>query len=353
MVRIAAALAGISALSAIILVAPLVAPLAAPLLAQAPAKEIRYPAAPTRIVVNTTAIDSFDLRDASRVRFGALEFRGGIQMRSVHRAFGGISGISMSADGSSFVAITDRGAWLTGKIEYRNGRPAGIAEAEIAPILGADGKPLAAVGWFDAESIARAGDTIYVGLERVHRIVKFDFGRRGVAAHGEPVDVPPDFKTLGFNRSLECLAAPPAGLPQGGGLIAVTESSLDASGNIRAFVLRGRDVVRFTVKRSDDFDVSDCALLSPSGLLLLERRFTRATGLAIRLRRIALSVIGNGAVVDGPVLLTADLGYQIDNLEGLAVHRNAQGETILTMVSDDNFSPIQRNILLQFALVEP
>ncbi len=47
----------------------------------------------------------------------------------------------------------------------------------------------------------------------------------------------------------------------------------------------------------------------------------------------------------------ADLGYQIDNMEGIAVHRNAHGETIITLVSDDNFSAIQRNLLLQFALV--
>ena len=47
----------------------------------------------------------------------------------------------------------------------------------------------------------------------------------------------------------------------------------------------------------------------------------------------------------------ADLAYQIDNMEGIAVHRNARGETILTLVSDDNFSVIQRNLLLQFTLV--
>ena len=38
------------------------------------------------------------------------------------------------------------------------------------------------------------------------------------------------------------------------------------------------------------------------------------------------------------MLIEADLGYQIDNMEGIAVHRNARGETVLTLVSDDNFS---------------
>ena len=60
----------------------------------------------------------------------------------------------------------------------------------------------------------------------------------------------------------------------------------------------------------------------------------------------------DGALVDGPELFLADLGYQIDNMEGIGVHKNAQGETILTLVSDDNFSALQRTILLQFRLVE-
>jgi hypothetical protein len=71
----------------------------------------------------------------------------------------------------------------------------------------------------------------------------------------------------------------------------------------------------------------------------------------MRLRRVPLAGLKDGALVDGPVLATADMGYQIDNMEGIGVHRNAQGETILTLVSDDNFSPLQRSLLLQFALV--
>jgi hypothetical protein len=59
-----------------------------------------------------------------------------------------------------------------------------------------------------------------------------------------------------------------------------------------------------------------------------------------------------GAVIDGPTIFSADLGHEIDNMEGIDVHVNAEGETIVTMISDDNFSMIQRNLLLQFALVE-
>jgi hypothetical protein len=50
-------------------------------------------------------------------------------------------------------------------------------------------------------------------------------------------------------------------------------------------------------------------------------------------------------------MIEADLAYQIDNMEGIAVHRDAHGETIISLVSDDNFSVIERNLLLQFAIV--
>jgi hypothetical protein len=107
------------------------------------------------------------------------------------------------------------------------------------------------------------------------------------------------------------------------------------------------------VKRSLDYDVSDAALLPGGDVLLLERKFSWTSGLAVRIRRIALGAIKPGAVVDGPILFEADLGFEIDNMEGLSVHRMSGGEIVLTLVSDDNFSAIQRTLLLQFTLAEP
>ena len=39
-------------------------------------------------------------------------------------------------------------------------------------------------------------------------------------------------------------------------------------------------------------------------------------------------------------------------MEGIDAHVTPGGETVLTMVSDDNFSMIQRTLLLQFTLLE-
>ncbi|HZQ12912.1 MAG TPA: esterase-like activity of phytase family protein [Pseudolabrys sp.] len=316
------------------------------------AQALRYAHSRARIAVQATPVASFDPRDESKTRFGRLEFRGGLALTANNDAFGGISALYMEPDGAHFLAVTDQSSWLRGRIVYRGGRPAAVAEAELAPMLGPDGKPLAVRGWYDTESLALGVDGLfYVGIERVERIVRFDVRKSGLRARGEPIAVPDDFRTFTYNKSLECLAAPPKGAPLAGALIAVTERSLDAAGNHRAFVLRGAQVERFTVKRSGDFDVSDCAVLPPADLLLLERRYSPLTGVAVRIRRLHLADIRDGALIDGEALFEADLGYQIDNMEGIGLHRNAQGQTILTLVSDDNFSSIQRTLLLQFALV--
>ena len=145
----------------------------------------------------------------------------------------------------------------------------------------------------------------------------------------------------------------PKGLPLAGALIAISERGLDKAGDIRGFLIGGPMPGAFTVKRHADFDISDAALLPGGDLLLLERKFSWTAGLWIRIRRIALSGIKPDALVDGPLIFDADLGYEIDNMEGLSVHRSAAGETVLTLISDDNFSIIQRTLLLQFTLAEP
>jgi hypothetical protein len=51
--------------------------------------------------------------------------------------------------------------------------------------------------------------------------------------------------------------------------------------------------------------------------------------------------------------MQADSGCEIDNMEGLAIHRGAHGETVVSLISDNNFRTIlQRTVLLQFTLVE-
>jgi hypothetical protein len=194
------------------------------------------------------------------------------------------------------------------------------------------------------------GGTLYVGIERAHEILRFDYRRDGVRARGRPIALPPGVKSLPHNRGIECLAKPSKGMPLSNFLIAISERGLDAAGNIIGFLI-GPGGGTFTVKRTDEFDVSDCTVTPRGDLLILERRFSWARGLAVRIRRVPLSRIAPRALIDGPNLIFADMGQQVDNMEGMAVHRAADGTLVLTLVSDDNYSSLQRTMLLQFTLV--
>jgi len=164
--------------------------------------------------------------------------------------------------------------------------------------------------------------------------------------------MPAAVKKLPFNQGLEVLVMVPKGMALAGTLIALSERGLDAAGNLIAFLVGGHSPGQFSVRRTDKFDISDAVLLPAGDLLVLERKFSLLEGVGIRIRRIALKSLTPGAVVDGPSIFEADLGHEIDNMEGIDAHVTGEGDTVLTMVSDDNFSMLQRTLLLQFTLVE-
>ncbi len=51
------------------------------------------------------------------------------------------------------------------------------------------------------------------------------------------------------------------------------------------------------------------------------------------------------------MLITADMTFQIDTMEGVGVHRTPESETVLTLISDDNFLMLKQTLLLQFTIV--
>lgn len=308
--------------------------------------------APRPVKIEAKPIRSFSAREPERARFGALEFLGGLVLESEDKRFGGLSGIRF-LDDDEFLAVNDRGRWLRARLVSEGNRPVRVEQSTIAPMLDGNGVPLHDGDSFDTESIALGeGGDVYVGIERVHRIVRYDFGKRGFASRARNVDLPATTRNLPRNAGIEGLVFVPRDRPLGGTLIAFTERGLDKNGNLRAFLVGGPSPGEFSIRRSNDFDITDAALLPGGDVLILERYFSWLGALKMRIRRIALANIKPGATVDGPVLLEADGGYEIDNMEGVDVQRLAGGETLVTIISDDNFFGLQRTLLLRFALAE-
>ena len=106
------------------------------------------------------------------------------------------------------------------------------------------------------------------------------------------------------------------------------------------------------LKRLGGFDITDATALPDGGIVVLERRFRFSEGVKMRLRRIAANELKRDTLIEGEVLLDADDSLNIDNMEAIAAHRAASGETVLTLMSDDNFSALQRTLIMQFTLPE-
>ncbi|HEY4834595.1 MAG TPA: esterase-like activity of phytase family protein, partial [Bradyrhizobium sp.] len=245
-------------------------------------------AAPVPIKVKARPIPFFDSSDHARVRFGSLEYRSGLVLTSSFPGFGGLSGLRLDAKGERFIALSDHGSWFTGRIVYQGRAMTGLDDVEAAPMLGPDGKPLAARGWFDTESIALDGSFVYVGIERVNQVVRFDFAKGFTRSRGEVFPMPPAVKKLPNNKGLEALVFVPKGFALEGTLIAISERGLDRDGNLIAFLVGGPTPGQFSVRRSQNFDISDAVLLPSGELLVLERKFSLLSGVGIRIRRIAL-----------------------------------------------------------------
>ncbi len=301
------------------------------------------------VTVSARPIAAFEPRSPEKTRFGKLAFRSGLVLSGDHSRFGGFSGLWRGGvSGSDLVAVTDNGFWLTARVTMRDGRLTGFDRAELAPILGVSGRPLHRSRYYDTESLCLAEGVAYLGVERTHDVLRFDWAGEGVMARARIVPVPREVKRLPNNRGLEAIGVVPAGQPLAGAIVAISERS-GADDEPTLGVILGRQPGLFQVIRHDGYDITDLAFLPDGDLLLLERWYRPLRGVGMRIRRVPGLSLKAGALLDGPVLIEADLGQEIDNMEGLSVHHD-QGKTVLTLISDDNFSFLQRTVMLEFVM---
>lgn len=308
-------------------------------------------AASSEVAVTSTSIKDF-LVGSSEKHFGRLEFIGGLSMRSSDPSFGAISSIRFRADGRSFVAVLDTGHWMTGEIkrDSTTGVLQGVSMVRIDPMLNENGTTARRKVDMDAEGLALRGDRLYVSYEQFHRIGIYpDIDLEGAKPRGRLPHLIPN-NALKRNAGLETLVASPENSPLRGALVAVAEDSVDRNGNLYAAILDGPLKGLFAVKKQGDFAVTDGAFLANGDLLLLERRFNFSEGAGMRIRRIDGKDLRPSAVVDGETLIEAGPSYQIDNMEGMDVVAQSDGSTHIILVSDDNHSFLQRNLMLEFKL---
>lgn len=319
------------------------------------------------IVVDAQPIAAFDKADPARTKFGKLEWRGGLVLTSPDAGFGGWSAMTIDSNGKRVLLISDTGVWLTGDMRYDGVRPVGISGARLGPVLGPGGARLKPGFEDDSEGVALvsgnlAKGEVLISFERKHRIGRFSITTEGLGPQTGAVALPAEASRMEFNRSLESVCQLKAG-PLKGSIVTLAERYPSADGQHMGWLLGpGPRLMRtLRVTNIDGFDLTDCAGLDDGGMLVLERRYRLRDlfeGPKMRLRRFTAeevqAALSSGEAMAGDALIEATAGEEIDNMEGLALHRGAAGELVITMISDNNFNRIlQRTVLLQFALAPP
>ena len=308
------------------------------------------------ITVSAQRITSFSRTGSSETHFGKLDFLGGLVLTAPDVPnFGGWSGLVLDPDGKSFVSISDSGVWLTGSLQYDGSSPTGIKDARIGPVLGADGKPFKRDRDNDSEAIALLNGSVQSGevlvsFEQNTRIARYSITGDGLSAARAFLPIPKGAAAMRRSQGFEAMTVMRGG-PHKAEVVAMSERLYDKSRNHTGWIWTPSGPQDFHLTNIGDFDVTDVASTDDGTLYVLERRFRWLEGVKMRLRRINAADLQPGRTVDGKILIEADLEKEIDNMEGLSVTRNLAGETIFTMISDDNFNHVlQRTVLLQFAL---
>jgi hypothetical protein len=310
----------------------------------------------TPFTVTTTPVKSFDLLGV-QTKFGPLEWRGGLELKSTDKRFGGLSSLALSADGEKLLAVGDTGTWFRANLVYKNGRLAGLTDPELAVLLDKAGKPFKGKSWNDAEALGtwqpgNIDGKVIVGFETRTRACIYDLAKRGLKARCEPLPIPRDIPKARINSELEAIGRFASG-PLKGRFIAVSEQNFDKDGNIRAWIFGGKTPFAFSIQRNADYVVTDIAIIDAS-IVTVERSFGTTVLPGAAIRQFPIDAIKAGETVSPRVLFEGRAPfYTIDNMEGIAVSKSADGETRLTLISDDNFRHgTQRTLLLQFALPE-
>ncbi len=277
-----------------------------------------------------------------------LLWRGGLELRSPDPRFGGLSALLVEADGRELLALTDAGHLVAGRLTYdSDGRLSGLEDARITALRDLDGRPLEGKGNQDAEALARGADGgLLVAFEVAHRLWRYpgDLARRD--GRPRPLIAPPGLSQAPINGGIEALTR-----LSDGGLLALTEDS-KTDGGLAAYLWRDGVWSTLAYRPHGAFRPSGATLLPDGDVLVLERAFSLLGGFRSRLVRLAQDSIQPGAVLEGREIARLQPPLTHDNFEAVATRRGANGETLIYLVSDDNFSALQDTLLLMFELAE-
>ena len=299
----------------------------------APLELFSEPVPPDRTTLQMTPVP-LDERDPARRQVGRLHYLGGWSIRSNDPRFGGIS--AMHVERGEVTALSDAGSIIRFRL--------GATEASIAPVAAGPGRS-SEKGNRDAEAMAATKERIWIAFEGANQVWRY--GRRSWRRLGSAV--PPAMKRWSSNSGSEAM------LRLEGGRFLIFAEGTGRRGTSAALLFDGDPAEEGTkstplrYRPPAGYRITDAALLPDGGMLFLNRRFAIPAGFTAKLTLMTPQALGPGSVLAGGEIAHLEAPLAADNMEALSVTRE-EGRTIVWIASDDNLNPIQRTLLLKFAL---
>lgn len=250
------------------------------------------------------------------------------------KTYGGLSAIHIGDDGRSLITISDRGTISRGEV-VRD------PEGQIVDILIDAPTPIDTFTFEsgrkprDSEGIAVDEDgSIYISFEGMARVGKF----ADIDAPEQIIPMDLAFPEFEGNAGLEALA-----IDAEGTIYTIPERTGRYDKPFPIFRLDGnRWTQPYAVPRTGSFLVVGADFGPDGKLYLLERDFS-GIGFLTRVRRVDFETL------QAETILQTGLGTH-GNMEGISLWQNEAGETMMTLIADDNFRSFLNNEIAEYRI---
>jgi hypothetical protein len=278
-----------------------------------------------------------DAGDPSVRRAGALRYLGGWSLTSNDFRFGGLS--ALHVERGEVLAFSDAG-WL---IRFPLPGAAGKVAASLGPLPEGPGSADAKSGR-DVEALTVAGGQAWIGYERANAVWRYRRSDWSATSSAKPLGM----RRWRANRGSEAM------LRLADGRFLIFSEGSGGPSEVLLFdgdpAVPGTESLRFRYRPPRGFRITDAAILADGRFLFVNRRVSFLGGISAKLTLAAApGEYRAGMLLEGEEVAHLRRPLVADNFEALSVAREG-GRTIVWLASDDNYNPLQRTLLLKFAL---